>query len=423
MEEKRERMRVSMHSGRCGSAQHNDRTFLEGMTEQERAELAAHINLAASAENEYFTWNGSEESFKENELKYYKERFSAACEITNQKYRKEGHPEKCRTPEDFYKNKKLCPEEIILQIGDKDCDIKMEDFRACINEYISRIDEWNEEHGGPFVWLSGAIHVDETSLHCHLRRVWEYRDKDGLVRIGQDKALEAAGVNLPHPEKKKGRHNNRKINFDQMAREIWQQVCIEHGYEIETEPRPGVKHKDKVDYISSQIQAEIEELKVEKEDLKREKRRLQEEKEVLIREKKDLQIEKEAAMGDLQKTIDLRKQIYEEAIREIEKNGFFFDQAREIASGEDPELDPSWIRLCRQIMAIISYDGKDSMGRRSLQDLSPRRLQLEVSEFLMSKIKEIPQKLLPELGRELLQEEQNRFNQRECIKSKDEWER
>lgn len=423
MEEKRERMRVSMHSGRCGSAQHNDRTFLEGMTEQERAELAAHINLAASAGNEYFTWNGSEESFKENELKYYKERFSAACEITNQKYRKEGHPEKCRTPEDFYKNKKMCPEEVILQIGDKDCDIKMEDFRSCVSEYISKIDAWNEEHGRPFTWLSGAIHVDETSLHCHLRRVWEYKDKDGHIRIGQDKALEAAGINLPYPEKKKGRHNNRKINFDQMAREIWQQVCIEHGYEIETEPRLGVKHKDKAAFISEQIQAEIENLKTEKEDLKKEKIRLQEEKAVLIKEKEQLQEDRNKAVEDLQKAIDLREKIYKEAIAEIEKNGFFFDNVRNIASGEAPELDPSWIRLCRQVMAIISYEGKDSAGHRSLQDLSPRRLQLEVSEFLMAKIKEIPPRLLPELGKELLEEERESFERRGFGRNRDEWER
>ena len=65
-----------------------------------------------------------------------------------------------------------------------------------------------------------AYHFDEATPHAHLRRVWKYTDRRGYVRIGQDKALRRAGVELPYPGKPEGRYNNSKVMFDAMAREM-----------------------------------------------------------------------------------------------------------------------------------------------------------------------------------------------------------
>ena len=106
--------------------------------------------------------------------------------------------------------------------------------------------------------LSIALHADETSPHVHIRRVWDYTDRDGLTRLGQAKALEAAGVPLPDHGKSVGRYNNRKMSFDAMARGWWQECCRAQGWEIETEARPDMRHKDKAEYVYGQIAAEID---------------------------------------------------------------------------------------------------------------------------------------------------------------------
>ena len=97
----------------------------------------------------------------------------------------------------------------------------------------------------------------------HIRRVWDYTDRDGLCRLGQAKALQAAGVPLPDPNKPTGRFNNRKMTFDSMARSWWQECCREQGWDIETDARPDMRHKSKQDYIRDQMAAEIDGLTAE----------------------------------------------------------------------------------------------------------------------------------------------------------------
>ena len=111
--------------------------------------------------------------------------------------------------------------------------------------------------------LSIALHGDETSPHAHIRRVWDYETKDGPT-LGQDKALQAAGVELPDPSKPKGRYNNRKMTFDAMMREKWLDICERHGLRLDREPVPGMRHKDKADYIRDQIEKEITTAKEER---------------------------------------------------------------------------------------------------------------------------------------------------------------
>lgn len=254
------KMRVSQHSGRQGSAKHNDRSFLVGLSDEERREVAPHIRPEAGQDNQEWRRTGQEDKrpLQEVEIEFYRERYAAALERTNDRYRREGHAERCRTPEQLYQGAKTRPEEMILQIGDKDAEIDPATFRECVQDYLRELQEWDKAHGGHMQLLTVALHFDETSPHAHIRRVWDYTDRDGLIRLGQNKALEAAGVPLPEPEKPENRYNNRKMTFDAWARGMWQEVCKAHGYEIETEPIPGRRHKSKADWIYQQNAERLE---------------------------------------------------------------------------------------------------------------------------------------------------------------------
>ena len=242
-------MRVTQHSGRVGSAKHNDRTF--------DVKKAKNIDSEKTKENSYWKLYGDTD-FKETELKYYKEHYSEALKLSNEKKIKQRHREKVRTINDVYNNKNTRPEELILQIGDKDSNIDKNIFEKCISDYLKELEKWNSENGRHMHVLSIASHFDETSPHLHLRRVWDYKDENGNLQINQNKALEAAGVEPPDPTKPLSRYNNRKMTFDAMMREKWLDICEKNGLEIEREARPNRKAKDLTQYKKSEIAKDFE---------------------------------------------------------------------------------------------------------------------------------------------------------------------
>lgn len=261
-----ERLRVSQHSGRQGSAKHNDRTFVTGRGQDWIEEHASHIDQERSENNLYTTWNGNP-NFEESERHYYEQTYRDGLDATNAHYRHEGHADRCKSIDDLYTGKLTRPEEMILQIGDRSSGIDGQNFKAAVEDYLGRLAVWNDEHGGHMIFLTAAIHLDEGSPHAHIRRVWEYQDAAGHTRLGQNKALQAAGIEPPQPGKPLGRYNNRKMSFDAMARGIWQETCREHGFDIETEARPGMRHKEKRDFIYDQMTAEIDTARQERDDM------------------------------------------------------------------------------------------------------------------------------------------------------------
>lgn len=246
-------MKASMHSGRTGSARHNDRSFLTGKTSAEQAEIAPHIELDMMEQNSFFVVTGNKDDMEHAELQTYRNMFHKALEATNRRYTAQGHKERCRTVEDLYRAPQTRPEEVILQVGNADKHISAKKLKSCFVDYVNRLGKWNAEHGKPMQLLSAALHADETTPHVHMRRVWSYTDRDGNRRIGQSKALEAAGVPLPHPDRPAGRYNNRKMTFDEMARQMWIETCRDHGIEIDAVPAQRVQHKDKQAYMAGQI--------------------------------------------------------------------------------------------------------------------------------------------------------------------------
>ena len=247
-------MRVSQHSGRQGSAKHNDRNF--------DLRKAPHIDEARTGNNVVGSLRGLKgATLEEQELDYYQRVYGAGIDARNKRYLAQRHPERCKTPEAYYRGSKTRPEEMILQIGSHvDGSATPEQLRTCLQEYLAELQNWNQEHGFPFQILNYALHTDETTPHIHLRRVWNTVGKDGTVMPGQNAALEQAGVPLPDPTKPIGRYNNRKQTFDAWSRALWQKIARKHGFEIETIPVKGRKHlpvDDKARELSMQASRDL----------------------------------------------------------------------------------------------------------------------------------------------------------------------
>lgn len=228
-----------------------------------------------------------QDTFSEVELRFYNEKFGDQLRETNAGYVRNRHPERVRTMEEWKRVKRNAPEESILQIGKMEEHADPDKLMECFLDYTQRLHAWNEEHGKPFTMLSYAMHADEDGApHIHSRRVWHYQDKDGVFRIGQEKALEAAGVQLPDPDQKVGRRNNRKMTFDKMTRQLWLDVLKEHGLDIEREPVPDGKHnREKEEMIRDKYEAMLQEAEKAQEDAERIARESAEQAE---RAKKDL---------------------------------------------------------------------------------------------------------------------------------------
>ena len=252
-------MRAMTHNSRTNAAgsvhgsKHNDRNF--------DVSLASNIRESESGKNIYWSWNKAE-TFEQSEIDYYNLAFTKQLEKTNQRYRANGHPERCRTIEQFMQVRQNAPEETVLQVGKMEESIDSSLLKDIFNTWFKQLQRWNEEHGKPFQILDAALHVDEAVPHVQMRKVWQYTDPDGDLRVGQEKALEAAGVSLPDPDKKPSRYNNRKQTFDAMTRKMWLDICAEKGLDIERDPLPdGLHNLDKEDMIREKYRklgAEIE---------------------------------------------------------------------------------------------------------------------------------------------------------------------
>ena len=222
-------------------------------------EKAKHIDASRTGRNLYWCWDmgawagnlpgmtrmETAEQYAGCECRYYDKRFQEALDQQNERHVVSRHLERIKTMDDWVTGKNTRCEESIYQIGDMDDEIDPEILIEALTELIGWLEDWSKEHGQPFAILDFAIHLDETSPHAQVRRVWQYQDENGVWCIGQNKALEAAGVELPEPGKKTGPKNNRKITFDRMVREKWIEICEEHGYEIQRTPGDNDAHLPK----------------------------------------------------------------------------------------------------------------------------------------------------------------------------------
>ena len=302
-------MRTMTHNSRTNSkgrvhgAKHNDRNF--------DVSKADNIDVSRMGLNNYTNcFNDPSLTFEQAELKAYQRLFGKQLQETNEKYIASRHPERCKTMEQFIKLRQYCPEETTLQVGKMEKHIDRNTLVDIYNDYNRRMMDWNKSHGNPFVVLTTALHCDEAVPHIQQRRAWRWKDENGTWRVGQEKALARAGVELPDPSKPEGRYNNRKMTFDKMARDLWLDVCQEHGLEVEREPVPNGKHnrekedmiRDKFEEMQQQTEKAEQALGVAKEALQKteaENQRLRSEVEVL---RSKTQILSSAEVGEATKT-------------------------------------------------------------------------------------------------------------------------
>lgn len=241
-------MRATIHNGRAShlgafTPKHNDRNF--------NINHAEHIDPERVRFNRYWNWTGSPETtFEAAEAAFYEKHIRQHLDAQNARYRAQRHAERVKTMDEYRKSPQTCPEEVILQIGKLGDTIPADMMARIIQEQIN----WEQEQFPGVKVLDVALHMDEQGApHIHERRAWVYTDKDGNTAISQNKSLEQMGVELPNPDRPRGRFNNRKQTFSRMCREHLLQICREHGLEIEETPqeksRSGLSH---IAYITRQ---------------------------------------------------------------------------------------------------------------------------------------------------------------------------
>lgn len=225
-------MRATIHNGRTShlgafTPKHNDRNF--------NINNAEHIDPERVKDNRYWNWTGNPETtFEAAEAAFYEKHISAHLEAQNARYRAQRHAERAKTMDEYRKSPQTCPEEVILQIGKLGDTIPADMMARIIQEQIN----WEQKTFPGVKVLDVALHMDEQGApHIHERRAWVYTDKDGNTAISQNKSLEQMGVELPNPDRPRGRFNNRKQTFSRMCREHLLQICREHGLEIEEIPQ------------------------------------------------------------------------------------------------------------------------------------------------------------------------------------------
>lgn len=225
-------MRATIHNGRTShlgafTPRHNDRNF--------NINHAEHIDPERVKDNRYWNWTGNPDTtFEAAESAFYEKYIRQHLDAQNSRYRAQRHAERAKTIDEYRRSPQTCPEEVILQIGKLGDTIPADMMARIIQEQIN----WEQKTFPGVKVLNVALHMDEQGApHIHERRAWVYTDKDGNTAISQNKSLEQMGVELPNPDRPRGRFNNRKQTFSKRCREHLLQICREHELEIEEIPQ------------------------------------------------------------------------------------------------------------------------------------------------------------------------------------------
>lgn len=260
-------MRLTRHNGRAGkngtyNPKHNDRRF--------DIQNSEHIDVGRAKHNIYWDcYRGftspiiherntdNDFTFEQVELSYYFEHYQDHITAQNERNEKSRHTERNRTVEDLLKNKKTCPEETIYQIGNIDESVPAEVLTEICTEYFAELEE---KFGSHFHILDWALHLDEATPHIQERHVFDCENNYGELCPQQEKALEEMGIPLPEPDKKKGKHNNRKMTFDAECRKMLFAVCERHNLHLEVDPAYGGRdYLEKQDFIIAKQKGTIAE--------------------------------------------------------------------------------------------------------------------------------------------------------------------
>ena len=142
-------MRATRHNGRSGShgtynVKHNDRNF--------DVKNSDHIDEVRTEKNVYWDcYQGIAEertlTFSEVEKRFYEEHYGSHVDAQNLRNEEARHAERNRTIDDVLLNKKTCPEETLLQLGNIDKSVEASTLIKISQEYF---DEFEKRFGAQF---------------------------------------------------------------------------------------------------------------------------------------------------------------------------------------------------------------------------------------------------------------------------------
>lgn len=333
-------MKLTKHNGRAGkdgvyNPKHNDRRFDLSHSE--------HIDAERARENIYWDCYGGlrrgggpsedeelAETFNEIERRYYDQHYGYYVLQQHFRNEKNRHPERNRSIDDLLSNKKTCPEETILQIGKMEEHVSADVLLEIAVEFMAEIERRFGKHVHILDW---ALHLDESTPHIHERHVFDCENQWGELCPQQEKALEILGFELPHPNARISRFNNRKMVYDAACRTLLFDICKKHGLQLDEEPEYGGRaYLEKQDFIREKQKAEIA---AQKEQLATQEARIAQQSEQLSRQQDQI-VEQAAALDKLQqKSGDLSMEVWEKGIELKDTSAQLFDTGAELRQKEE----------------------------------------------------------------------------------------
>lgn len=243
-------MKATFLAGRvdhCGK--HNDRNF--------DISSANHIDSERVHLNQYWTYNNSGQTFEQSELEFYTKYFYNHVSEQNQRNTEARHPERNQTIESYYKNVRTQPEDIILQIGNRENSVDADSLWECALEYQK---QFEQAYGKNCKILNMALHNDEETPHVHIRRVWIAEDDYGNLKVSQKMALQNMGFVRPDLDRRENNYNNPKISFTKCERKLFEEICREKGIDIQVDNREKREHLTISEFKKKKLKEETEQL-------------------------------------------------------------------------------------------------------------------------------------------------------------------
>ncbi len=393
-------MKLTRHNSRAGKngvydPKHNDRRF--------NVENSEHIDADRTKLNVYWDcYQGytlpndenadSKYTFSEIERAYYFDHYQEHCDAQNERNVKARHSDRVKTTDGILKNKTTCPEETLYQLGNIDGTVSADILAQISAEFF---EEFEKKFGDHVHILDWALHLDETTPHIHERHVFDAENSYGELCPQQDRALEMLGFELPDPEKKKGKHNNRKMSFDNECRKLLISICQKHGLDIDVEPvYGGVSYLEKQDYIIMNQQKRIEELESKLDGLVMKI----DDVEAVIDEAVDLTYEKACEVV----TEQVKEETVKHDIDEIKDYGKWLEESNNSKDNK---------RIGAQVIAgVIKRLEKASrkLLNKIVQKLQEPSVKVQVKEEVKERVRVSVKKQLEQFKQEVKEEKQNR---------------
>ena len=180
----------------------------------------------------------------------YKTQYLEGLNRQNDAYAKQGHRERCRTLEQLETNAKTRPLEFIFQCGDMHEHISGQELKRAFELYLTKLYQACRAQGIKCHLISASLHLDEKTPHIHYKLTFGADMERGGQMPRQEECFRQAGLTLPNPAEKESRYNNRLMTFTEQCRALEHEVLQNLGHDIETKPRPNMRHKDTRDYYT-----------------------------------------------------------------------------------------------------------------------------------------------------------------------------